>query len=402
MLKLNYLLVCVLLVGFSISLKAQNTDDIDDKQKFLMLEKEYKKAGEDLLYIHNALENIDTKQKRGYNELKLIEQKIETRKSNITTIDRTISLRRKQIEEKKEAIQSLERDLNEVRQSARDLAVKYYNMHLPDNTLLMYFMASESVSQASKRVKYVREILLLYKTRANKIKEMTDRLNNEIAEMTNAQALLSSDISEFQKQMITLELEEKKSKSVASELKRQEAELTKQYREVQKTRDALSLQLKEFIKEELLERKETGITDNMIVATKSFEEMKGFMPWPAIGPVIYHYGDNKTNSTYNVVLQSNQGIDIQTAESAEVYAVHKGVVKRVATIQNSEGYTILIQHGTYYTVYTPIGSPSVKVGDNVTARQKIGNVRKSNDVSMLRFQLLKDTNYFDPEKWLTN
>jgi septal ring factor EnvC (AmiA/AmiB activator) len=383
-----------------ISLTAQNSAAYGDRN-FTMISKEREKNAEEISNINRMIESLDEKQKNGMYELQAIQKRMNLRESELYTIDRQIGSLRKQLEEKREAVDHLQNHLEELRKSYKDLVNRYYSMQYQKNTFVMYIMASESVSQAYNRMKYVREILLLLQIRAEKITKMTDRLNDEINDISKKESLLSSNVSDRQKEIELLKLDARKSQSVYSELMKDKSTLTKRLQEREKHYELQNAKMREFMRNEFQSNQKNGFADEILRSAKDFEVMKGFLPRPAIGVVLAPFGVDKTRSLYETVkLKSNTGIDIHTAEKAEVYSIFKGRVKAVMNLQGM--LNVIIQHGLYYSVYSSLESAFVKTGDEVAARQKIGIVKNSKDGYILHFELWKNTEILDPEKWILN
>ena len=102
----------------------------------------------------------------------------------------------------------------------------------------------------------------------------------------------------------------------------------------------------------------------------------------------------------NVTLD-NKGIDLQGKPGAKARAVFNG---KVAAIFQLNGlFNVLVRHGQYISVYCNLSSTSVKQGDDVTTRQELGTVftDTSNDNrTVLHFQLRKERDKLNPERWL--
>jgi murein DD-endopeptidase MepM/ murein hydrolase activator NlpD len=388
----------VILIGFFVNLNAQDDRELE-KKSLEMLNENKKREAEEIAIINRQLESNGEQLKTTYSNLTLIQKKIDLQKSSINTTDKIIRELRKQLKEKKQAVEQLQNDLENVKNSYKNLLNKYYNIKIKGSTW-MIIMASESFAQAYKRMKYVREILLLLKAQSIKIREMTERLNDEIMDIAKKEQLLSSKEGAKQKEMEVLRTDEKKSQSVYSELKQKNSELEKQLKERKKAYSQLYDQMRELIRDEMKKNAESGITDEMIAYAQSFEDLKGLLPHPAIGVIVRPFDDDKSKSIYATVKTlPNKGIDIQTAENAEVYAVSKGVVTRIGKLAIG-GVSIIVSHGIYRTVYASLSSALVKVGDEVKARQKIGIVKKSYDGPVMHFELWKDFEVQNPEDWL--
>jgi septal ring factor EnvC (AmiA/AmiB activator) len=393
-------ILAIVLISMAVNLTAQDDKEIEE-QSLQMLNKNREREAEEISIINKQMESNGKELKNTYSNLILIQKKINLRESTVNNIDRSINELRKQLKEKKQAVEQLQNDLETVKNSYKNLLNKYYNIRIKENTW-MILMASESFAQAYKRMKYVREILLLLKAQTLKIEEMTKRLNDEITDIAKKEQLLSSNISEKQKEMKILSIDEKHAKTVYSELQSKKSELEKQLKEREESYKLLNVQMREHIRSEMKKNMESGITDEMLLYAKSFEELKGLLPQPAIGVIIRPFGDNKAKSIYETVKAlPNKGIDIRTADDAEVYAVSKGVVSKIGKLPIG-GVSIIITHGAYRTVYASLASACVKEGEEVKSRQKIGAVKKSSDGSIMHFELWKDLEPQNPEHWVIN
>ena len=65
---------------------------------------------------------------------------------------------------------------------------------------------------------------------------------------------------------------------------------------------------------------------------------------------------------------------------------------------------MIVTHGSYKTVYSGLNELSVKVGDKVTARQKLGTILFNGEESMLHFEVWKVGSEAgaaqNPEMWI--
>ena len=97
----------------------------------------------------------------------------------------------------------------------------------------------------------------------------------------------------------------------------------------------------------------------------------------------------------------NDGVIIQTKENEKVKAVFTGTVKKIAIVPGEFKYVVIVQHGTYFTVYAKLKQVNVKSGQLVKVNDVIGEVNTDVDgVSEIQFQVWKNTQKLDPELWL--
>ncbi len=135
--------------------------------------------------------------------------------------------------------------------------------------------------------------------------------------------------------------------------------------------------------------------------SRGFSARRGQLPWPVDdGFISRSFGRQKHPTLKNIEI-TNNGIDIRTEESATVRAIYEG---RVAGVQFIPGhdYTVIIQHGDYYTVYSNLGETSVSKGDQVKSRQQIGHVSNNTitGASELHFELWNQKERVNPAGWI--
>ena len=109
----------------------------------------------------------------------------------------------------------------------------------------------------------------------------------------------------------------------------------------------------------------------------------------------YIYSGTGSNRTIN------NGIDIATNQNTIVRTVFDGTISRIFFIKGA-GKAILINHGEYFSVYSGLKEISVKVGEKVLSKEKIGIVitQESDHKTELHFEIWKGYKKQDPSKWL--
>jgi len=162
--------------------------------------------------------------------------------------------------------------------------------------------------------------------------------------------------------------------------------------------------LKIFIEKE---RKVKGglysrLTPEELLISNNFERNMGKLPWPTkYGIITGKYGEQAHPVLKNIKIR-NDGIDISTVRNAEVRTIFSGKVSRVFSLPG-ENYTVIVKHGIFFSLYHNLKNIKVASGDIVVTKQSIGNVftdEKTNQ-TILHFQIWKEINKNDPEKWLS-
>lgn len=134
-----------------------------------------------------------------------------------------------------------------------------------------------------------------------------------------------------------------------------------------------------------------------------FLAMKGSLPRPVSGAfrVTSRFGRQSLPDLPDIVYD-NPGIDAEVASGASASAVFGGKVSGVYMIP---GYNtvVIVNHGSYYTVYGNISSPSVKVGDAVNTGQKLGVLAPDEDNSghsSIHFEVWRNREKLNPLEWI--
>ena len=123
---------------------------------------------------------------------------------------------------------------------------------------------------------------------------------------------------------------------------------------------------------------------------------KGRLPMPITGSyrIVSRFGVNSEEGLRGVYLD-NKGINIKGSDGCQARCVYDGEVRAVS--QYGGLWIIIVKHGSYYSVYCNIRTPSVFRGNKVRARQTLGTVGPDN---ILHFQLHKGGSKLNPEAWL--
>lgn len=131
-----------------------------------------------------------------------------------------------------------------------------------------------------------------------------------------------------------------------------------------------------------------------------FSSNKGRLPWPVDrGTVVSHFGSNSHPILSNITTQ-NSGVDISTYRGAQARAVYGGVVTKVMAVPGGNK-SILVRHGSYFSVYTNLSSVSVSQGDDVKRGQSLGTIYTSGDgETVMNFQIWNGATKQNPALWV--
>jgi septal ring factor EnvC (AmiA/AmiB activator) len=397
------------------------------------LEKEKEENLKKIQEASRILQETKSKKEATLGQLSALNQQINARNALINAITKEIELLDQDILETKDFIAALESDIEVLKEEYAEMiytASKFNNYY----DKLTFIFASESFNQMLQRIKYFRQysqarknqVEVIQKVKASlakqkrklelKKKEKQTLIENKTTETRNLEELkvqqneVVKELSNKEKQLIK-ELEERK-KSIRK-LEKLITDLIREERE--KAERAAAKAAKEAKEKEDKEAK--GKTNSPNTSSKStttapkktpevntlsssFAGNMAKLPWPVVHGNISHRFGKQPHPVLKGVYVENLGIDIQTTKNEQVRSVFKGKVIAVAEVPGMN-YVVMVQHGEYFSVYAKLKTVFVKTGQDVEAKTPLGVVyTDKNEVSELQFQIWKNNEKLDPEKWL--
>ena len=384
--KLLILHIALLLTA---SLSAQSVKELQKQQRELQ---------QQLEQTSNMLKETKQSETATENKLNLLGNDIKIRKKLIKNIQSEISGLSSEMGQLRSRRAELQAELEACRADYARLIRETHYADLQQSPLL-FLLSSDSFQQLTRRIRYMQQFAAYRKAQVKKIESIQaqiDEQNNQLEQRKNDRSKALNNQKREQEQ---LKSDERKQKSMLESLKKKEKELLAKQKEQQKKADALNKQIEELIAKQV--RTTTTLTKEQKLIAGGFEANQGRMPWPVEkGYISGHFGKHK-HPVHEHVTVDNKGIYLQTVSGAIARAVYEGEVTWCA--QMNGNYAVIIQHGNYRTVYSPLKSINVKQGDKVTAKQAIGTIYtdSSNDnKTELYFQLYKDRSILNPSLWL--
>ena len=133
----------------------------------------------------------------------------------------------------------------------------------------------------------------------------------------------------------------------------------------------------------------------------TFEKNRSKIPWPVDKGFISIKFGKHPHPVLKGEYEDNKGVIIQTPKQEKVKAVFEGTVRVVQRGIALYKNMLIIKHGEYFTLYAYLDKVDVQVGQKVSTQDVIGEVYTNKDgVSQLQFQVWKNTENLNPEKWL--
>jgi murein hydrolase activator len=418
-----FILLVISIIAIVCVVFAQNSSE-NLKNNKRVIEKEIENT-------QKLLDQIRKNQKASLNEIQLLRQQINNREVLITELNNELYQYEMELELNIKLSRDLDKKLEYMKTDyERVVYLAYKNRKMIDR--LTFLLSSDDFSQMFRRARYYAifaesvkyQVALIKKTKIE-----IDQKNAEIIVLKDQkQAVLDGKEVEIKK----LEQDRNTKTKNAEQLKKKEKALASELKTKQKKRRELDAAIKKAIEDEIrasntkknIKKTEAKTTDNKtnkpIESTKpasstvieltpdeqivsaSFINNKGKLPWPvAKGTKISDFGTAPHPDVPSVMIE-NRGIDILVEPGTHVRAVFNGVVTGVLEMMGSK--VVMVRHGEYLSVYQNLATVNVKKGDQVTTKQVLGTVAKSNgsDSYELHFEVWKNTTFLNPNSWLSS
>lgn len=424
----------------TVQVHAQTSDKAALQNKYDKLQDEIKDA-EDLL------NSTKKKKENSMNELKLLNRKIDMREEVITTIAQQVSSVNNELTQTTRAIQAMQDDISELKKQYAQM-VYYTYVHDQDYKPLHFIFSAESINDAFQRVQYIRSFHGFRKDQITAIEDISESLQAKIAHIESEKVEKESLLAKEEKEKKKLDDEKSKKDSALKKLSTQEKDLKKQIDKKKKDAVSLKNKIQAIIAEEIKKEKQRaaeelakkeaeakkaaekantnttpgttptttptqtsekpaekvnlGLTPEMQLISKNFSGNKGKLPWPVErGTITERFGTHPHPVLKDVIVENN-GIDIATADGASVRSIFDGEVVNVI-FNPSFQKGIIIKHGEYYSVYTNLSDVTVKAGDKITTKQKIGTAWEDPEEGKteVHLEIWKGTVILDPALWIS-
>lgn len=360
-----------------------------------VLESKRNKIIEEIELTSELLENTAREKELTLSTYQLLDRKIKKRKTLIESIQKSISIENNRISANQRKIDSLDQSVDALKNQYTALLKAVYLKEKTGLKWSQYFSFS-SLNNAFRNWRYRKQFKAYVLAKKAELERVSQSILAENTALSKNIANRSNLLSEERQENNKLNSDKEAQKEMISQLKQEEATLRKKLEKTRKEREKLNEAIEKVIIKAL--KKEKAVA-SASYSGKSIQSMKGVLPWPSNGVVTATFGTQAHPSLKNVMVQNN-GIDISDTKPLDIKVVADGVVVAVSSIV---GYNqmIIVQHETYYSVYSRVNETTVSNGDQVKAGSSIGKVSKATDGKFtLHFELWKDKEKLDPSLWL--
>lgn len=420
--RLFLLLVISLLAG---NLLGQSTKKIKE------LESRRNELQQQISESESLLKSTRKDVKSQLDNLALINGQIADRKKYISIIERDVKSLNQEINSLQRQLGGLRKDLKSKKEKY-EASVQYMYRNKSIQEKMMFIFSADNLSQAYRRMRYVREYADYQRLQAIEIERKQKQVETKKKELESTRSAKEKLLKEGEAEKKKLEKQEKDRQTILNGLKRKQRGIQNEIRKKKQSANKLNAQIDRLIEQEIekarkraeAESRKNGKGGDKKVKTESsgtskvgkvekynlnnedrqlsgsFEKNKGILPMPITGPyvVVSHYGQYKVDGLKNVKLD-NKGIDIKGKPGAKARAIFDGEVSAIFKYNGLNN--VLVRHGNYISVYCNLSTVSVAKGSKVKTRSELGTVHKdASGNAVLHFQLRKETTKLNPELWL--
>ncbi|MDR0536504.1 MAG: peptidoglycan DD-metalloendopeptidase family protein [Tannerellaceae bacterium] len=394
------------------------------------LESQRKAIEKEIETTSQLLAETQESTQRSLARLELFSKQIEQRRTMIRLLSQEISVTDKDIQGQRNEIIQLEKELNYKREKYSEaLRLIQKKRHTQDK--LLFIFSAANFAQSIRRIKYLKEYAAWQKQQAKGIISKQKSIQSKRSELEQAKDEKQKLLLRLETEKQKIEEEELEQKNEIEALNRRQRELQSELARKQRRAEILNRQIEKQIAEEVARAaaeakaskelaEQTGsqppkenrreadnaggyaMTKEERELSETFAAAKGTLASPLSKPyaIISDYGEQQ-HPNLRYVRIMNHGIDLQTSSNAEACAVFTGVVRAIFIVE--PGFSIIVRHGKYLTVYSNLSEVYVHKDDAVKTGQRLGKVYADIDngnASIMHFELWQESDKQNPRPWL--
>ena len=384
-------LVYIVLLLLSIEAKSQDRKDLEKQRTDIISQIER---------TQKNLESTAETKSKSLAEIDLLNSKITQRRKLLDNLQASLDLSKEETKSNQAQLINLEKDLDVTKDQYAQL-LRYAYLKKKGTSKWTYILSADNLNKAFLRWRYTKQFESFCISKSQEILTVRENISEKNQAIQEEQKRQAAILESNKKQQSLFQAEKKKKDELLGKLNKDEKKLQQQLETQNREREALNGAIESFIIAELktVEKEEKVVEKKAVTpVTKTFAKAKGNLKWPIRG--------GSTKSKFGVhahpsiagLKVNNNGIDISAKPGSDVFSVFSGKVIGVTKIPGYD-YMVIIQHASYYTVYSKLYAVSVSKNEEVKEGQVIGNLDRAG--SVLHFEVWKDKSKLDPAKWLS-
>lgn len=350
------------------------------------------------------------------NLMALQDDKINSLEEEQQQIEAEIQLTEQELEQREEELDHLVENYKKI------ILYAYKNGRSGNLEMLL---TSESINQMLVRSNYLRRFDEQKTKQADAIREARRELDQIKLDLEDSYRKNREVITEIRGEKEELDEQRQQQAQTVEEIKQERSTWLAELRKSREEKENLENVLTQWIEEEEAFReaenerqqrlnsarnntnntiiRENYVSDELLLTYEdSFEQSKGYLPWPVNSTTVSKKFGRVRNPLYGTITE-HPGIDIVAESGSPVKAVADGYVFKKQPLPGY-GDVVFVKHGSYYTAYGNLSSIDVEVGTVLRQGDVIGlSGTTQSELGEVVFFLVRDGDEFvNPEIWLAS
>ncbi len=388
-------IILLVIVLISSSLSSQTKQDLENQKKQIQ---------DDIKNIELKLKNNSKQKKLILSNVEDVNYKIKLQQNLINNINSQLNLILTEIDRNENRLSDLKQRELILRDELSQMLLLAYKKKSNLNKLMFVF-SSKSFQQAYKRIQYFKQYANFQNKTLSKIKLNSNDIKNVIIVLDSQKTKKKLLINENEEIRRDISIEYTYLNNLISEVNKNQKRFSYEIRQKQKLSQEIDKKIQKLIEEALAKSKTKDgrfeLTKEAKIISKNFNLNKGKLPAPVIrGNVVLGFGKQPHPVVKTTTIQSN-GVRIRTSSDVEARAIFEGEVYSIIKSKTNT-YTILIQHGNFFTVYKNLSEIYVRKGDKLRIKQSIGKIATDplNGQTILNFSIFNNGVPQNPRLWI--
>jgi murein hydrolase activator len=393
-------LLLLLLPAYRTGLHAQSRKELEGKRQQLIRE---------IAKANKKLEETRASRAEVMEVYLAVKAQVNNRRQLVNTLREEVGQTKAAIQDYSASMKVLNDDINRLREEYALMLRSAYRLTLQRSWLAIIF-SSESINHAFRRRQYMRQYDRQRRRQASLIQESQRSLAEKIAQLEgrkeDQERLMLAEQEQEALLRTALQEQDQELKKLQASEQQQIKALEKREREHEQFNEAIEKVIREEMAQKRKEeRAAAGARPGKVATTPppaantaggtSFRSNKGRLSWPIGSRTISRSFGPQPHPTLKGVTIPSNGIDISAAAGEEIKAVYEGKVVGVQYITGHQNM-VMVQHGTYYTVYANLEAVQVSRGDQVKSGQVIGKLGEE----AFHFEIWMEKQRLNPVEWL--
>lgn len=388
-------IILLLIVLIPSSLSSQTKQDLENQKKQIQ---------EDIKKIELKLKTNSKQKKLIVSNAEDINYKIKLQQNLINNINSQLNLILREIDRNENRLSDLKQRELILKDELSKMLLSAYKKKSNLNKLMFVF-SSTSFQQAYKRIQYFKQYANFQNKTLSKIKINSNDIKNVIITLDSQKTNKKLLIDENEEIKRDLSIEYTGLNNLIAEVNKNQKRYSAEIKQKQKLTREIDKKIQRLIEEALAKAKKKDgrfeLTEEAKLISKNFNANKGKLPSPVIrGSVVLGFGKQPHPIVKTTTIQSN-GVRIRTSSDVEARTIFNGEVYSIIKSKNNT-YTILIQHGNFFTVYKNLSDIYVKKGDKLKTKDSIGKIATDplNGQTILSFSIFNNGVPQNPRFWI--